>query len=103
MTSRPAHLGPQRAPELQLGDPISVGGVVELLDEYRCGFAFAPGDAGALGALFEELLRDPGPLMRIRRDIAYPPGADEEAWLLASIYSVLAKSPLRVRSPLSPV
>lgn len=66
-----------------------VGGLLELIDEYSCGFAFRVGDAAALADLLQALLDDPGRLAAVRKMIRLPPGVEEEAWRIAGIYDAV--------------
>jgi glycosyltransferase involved in cell wall biosynthesis len=65
----------------------NVGGLVELLDDYDCGFAFRVGDASALAQLLDSLLQDPGLLAGVRRRMRLPPSIEEEAWRIESVYA----------------
>jgi glycosyltransferase involved in cell wall biosynthesis len=70
-----------------------VVGLTELVDDYRCGFAFPIGDAGALAAVLEELLTNPERLAEVRRTMAHPPSLEEEAWRMEQIYEGVAHEP----------
>ncbi len=63
-----------------------VEGLVELIDDYRCGLVFRRGDPEDLAALLERLRRDPMILREIRSGALSPPGVDEEARRLEALY-----------------
>jgi glycosyltransferase involved in cell wall biosynthesis len=64
-----------------------VGGLQELVDDYRCGRAFRTGDASALAGLLDQVIEDPRGLARLRDELAHPYGAEEEAWRMEAIYA----------------
>lgn len=63
-----------------------VGGLRELIDDYRCGRSFRVGDAAALAQLLDDVLADRAELDRMRDTMAYPPSLEEEAWLVSRLY-----------------
>lgn len=65
-----------------------VGGLRELVDDYRCGFTYAPDDAAALAALLDELCDERERLDQVRRTLILPPSVEEEAFRIESIYLV---------------
>ena len=67
-----------------------VGGLLELLDDYDCGFAFRRGDPEDLAGLLERLVRKRGTLPGIRARMLYPPSLEEEARRLEAIYETVS-------------
>jgi glycosyltransferase involved in cell wall biosynthesis len=63
-----------------------VGGLRELIDDYRCGLTFRVGDAASLAELLGRLLEDRSVLSGLRQRMAYPPSLETEAWRLEGIY-----------------
>lgn len=68
-----------------------VGGLVELIDDYRCGFTFPVGDADALSDLLAELTADRSCLDSVRDTMIDPPSLEEEAWRVERIYEELCR------------
>ncbi|HEX5450575.1 MAG TPA: glycosyltransferase [Gaiellaceae bacterium] len=66
-----------------------VGGLVELLEDYRCGFSFAVGDGDALASLLSRFVEEPELLDKVRDGMRYPPGIEDEAWRLLQLYEAL--------------
>jgi glycosyltransferase involved in cell wall biosynthesis len=66
-----------------------VPGLTELLDDYRCGHAFAAGDPASAATVLASLLDDRDGLADLRRTMAFPPGLEEEAWALEALYAEL--------------
>jgi glycosyltransferase involved in cell wall biosynthesis len=66
----------------------NVGGVRELIDDYRCGLTFDPGAAHELASLLADVVESPSRLADIRSAMAFPPGVEEEAWRVASLYEL---------------
>lgn len=64
-----------------------VGGLLELIDDYDCGFTFRTGDAADLAALLDQLLDDGSRLADARRRIVDPPSLEEEAWQIEEVYA----------------
>jgi glycosyltransferase involved in cell wall biosynthesis len=64
-----------------------VGGLRELVDEYRCGFAFRTGSPESLAELLQQLLRDRAILAAVRDRMRFPPSLEEEAWAVERIYA----------------
>jgi glycosyltransferase involved in cell wall biosynthesis len=74
------------------GVPVVVsatGGLIELIEDYRAGFAFHTGAAESLAALIRRLL-EPSRLKRVRDEMRYPPSVEEEAWSMEQLYSEIA-------------
>ena len=71
-----------------------VGGLEELILDYRCGLTFPAGDGEALAAILDRLCEDRSELERLRAEMLYPPSMEEEAWLVEQVYSeALAREP----------
>jgi glycosyltransferase involved in cell wall biosynthesis len=66
-----------------------VGGLLELVDDYDCGFAFRRGDAEDLALLLERLAREPETLLGVRARIGYPPKVEEEARRIEAVYETI--------------
>ncbi len=66
-----------------------VGGLRELVDDYRCGFTYAADDAGALAALLRDLCDGRERLDEVRKTLVLPPSIEEEALRIESIYTEL--------------
>jgi len=64
-----------------------VGGLLELIEDYDCGFSFRAGDPSDLAALIQKLLGDRSILSAARGRMAYPPSLEEEAWEIELTYS----------------
>lgn len=64
-----------------------VPGLSELVADYRCGFTFPVGDAGALAALLTRLVDDGHALGAVRATMTYPPGDEEQAWRIERLYA----------------
>lgn len=66
-----------------------VGGLRELVDDYRCGFTYEADDAGALAALLRDLCDKRERLDDVRDTLVLPPSLEEEAFRIESIYTEL--------------
>ena len=66
-----------------------VAGLLELVDDYDCGFAFRRGNAGGLALLLERLVREPKTLSGIRARMGYPRSVAEEARELEALYEAI--------------
>lgn len=75
-----------------------VGGLRELVDDYRCGFTYAADDPRALAALLEELCDSPEQLTQVRNTLTLPAGVEEEAFRMECVYSELLSARLPRRS-----
>jgi glycosyltransferase involved in cell wall biosynthesis len=64
-----------------------LGGLQELVDDYRCGFTYAADDPKALAALLDELCANRALLDDVRQTLVLPPSLEEEAWAMESIYT----------------
>jgi glycosyltransferase involved in cell wall biosynthesis len=64
-----------------------VGGLLELIEDYECGFSFRAGDPSDLAGLIRRLLGDRSILSETRRRMAYPPSLEEEAWQIEQAYA----------------
>jgi glycosyltransferase involved in cell wall biosynthesis len=64
-----------------------LGGLTELIDDYRCGFTYAADDPEALAALLAELCDNRALLDDVRRTLVLPPSLEEEAWSIEGIYT----------------
>ena len=64
-----------------------LGGLTELIDDYRCGFTYPADDPAALAALLAELCDNRALLDDVRRTIVLPPSVEEEAWTMERIYT----------------
>ena len=63
-----------------------LGGLAEMVREGENGWRFAPGDAGALAARMEELIRDPGRLDALDFDRVHVPDVDEQVDGIEAVY-----------------
>jgi glycosyltransferase involved in cell wall biosynthesis len=66
-----------------------VGGLLELIDDYDCGFAFRRGDAEDLALLLERLVQEPETLLGIRARMGYPPKVEAEARRIEELYEAV--------------
>lgn len=64
-----------------------LGGLRELVDDYRCGFTYAADDPEALAALLGELCDNRALLDDVRRTLLLPPSLEEEAWSIEGVYA----------------
>jgi glycosyltransferase involved in cell wall biosynthesis len=64
-----------------------VGGLGELIDDYRCGFTYRADDPAALAALLAELCDSRALLDDVRQTLVLPPCLEEEAWTMEGIYT----------------
>ena len=64
-----------------------LGGLRELIDDYRCGFTYAPDDPEALAKLLGELCDNRTLLDDVRGTLMLPPSLEEEAWAIEGIYN----------------
>jgi glycosyltransferase involved in cell wall biosynthesis len=64
-----------------------LGGLEELIDDYRCGFTYRADDPAALAALLAELCDDRALLDDVRQTLVLPPSLVEEAWTMEGIYT----------------
>ena len=64
-----------------------VGGLGELIDDYRCGFTYRADDPAALAALLAELCDNRALLDDVRQTLVLPPCLEEEAWTMEGIYT----------------
>jgi glycosyltransferase involved in cell wall biosynthesis len=64
-----------------------LGGLEELIDDYRCGFTYRADDPAALAALLAELCDDRALLDDVRQTLVLPPSLEEEAWTMEGIYT----------------
>lgn len=74
-----------------------VGGIRELIDDYRCGFTFRTGRAESLAELLDGLERERAVLSAVRERMGYPPGLEEEAWAVNRIYTEVIEGAPRPR------
>ena len=63
-----------------------LGGLRELVDDYRCGFTYAADDARALAELLRDLCDKRELLDDVRGTLVPPPSLEEEAFRIESIY-----------------
>jgi len=63
-----------------------VGGMRELVDDYRCGFTYAADDARALAVLLRDLCDKRQLIDEVRGTLVLPPSLEEEAFRIESIY-----------------
>ena len=68
-----------------------VGGLVELIEDYRAGWTFEVERPDSLARLLRTLLADPAAVREARRAIEYPPGVEEEAWRIEDIYATVLR------------
>jgi glycosyltransferase involved in cell wall biosynthesis len=64
-----------------------LGGLKELIDDYRCGFTYAADDSEALATLLRELCDNREMLDDVRRTLVLPPSLEEEAWRIEDMYA----------------
>ena len=64
-----------------------VGGLTELVEDYRCGYTYAADDPAALAALLVRLAGERDELARLRETLTLPPSLEEEAWRVEDIYT----------------
>ncbi|HEY2353713.1 MAG TPA: glycosyltransferase [Gaiellaceae bacterium] len=64
-----------------------LGGLTELIDDYRCGFTYAADDSEALAALLGDLCDNRAKLDDVRQALVLPPSIEEEAWRIEGIYN----------------
>lgn len=69
-----------------------VPGLRELVEDYRCGWLFPPGDAAALAELLTSLCADRSRVETTREGMLYPPSLEEEAWRITRIYDSLTET-----------
>lgn len=76
-----------------------VGGLTELIEDYRCGLAFGHGDSESLAELLEHLVSAPEILRNLRRRMASPPRIEDEAAWIAVFYEAARLNRSRATSP----
>lgn len=64
-----------------------LGGLTEMVDDYRCGFTYPADDPEALAALLRELCENRAMLDDVRKTILLPLSVEEEAWTMERIYA----------------
>lgn len=85
-----------------------VDGMREMLHGHRCGFSFSPEDPDALTELLERLGADPELVREVGREMQFPAGIEDEAWLLEKILAEVvtsgdARRPLPAPAVLPPI
>ncbi len=66
-----------------------LGGMKEIVETYRAGFLFRPGDPESLAAIISEVAADRAALEELRGGIVRPPSVEEEAHRVDLVYSDL--------------
>jgi glycosyltransferase involved in cell wall biosynthesis len=75
-----------------LGVPViasRLGGMREIVETYKGGLLFPPGDAESLAKIISDLSADRERLFDLRRTLEYPPSVEEEAHKIDLVYSAV--------------